>query len=231
MLLNLGAAGEFDIKSTTRPNNSAGEFLSHLIRSEAASVPGVKSSTLTGDYRESSFSSERSADNDIWPEIESLQDLFALNFCQPIFEAAIKAGILAGKFDGIAGFSASDFEGRQRDYLQCNWQGPVSRSINPSDDAKAARTRIQNGTSSPQRECQKLGADHLEILQEQAQHIAEAEALGLPDDVWQNNLGIEQIDRMTEPDTNAGPEEPPPAPTKKPATKNRITDFSILNSA
>lgn len=231
MLLNGGASGEFDIKSSNRPNNGAGEFLSHLIRSEAVSVPGIKSSTLTGDYRNSSFSSERSADNDIWPEIESLQDLFALNFCQPIYEAVIRAAVLAGKFDGISGFSTGDFAARSREFLQCNWQGPVSRSINPSDDAEAARKRIQNGTSSPQRECQKLGVDHLEILQEQAQHIEEAKGLGLPDDVWQQNLGIDQLDsNMAGTEPGAAPVETA-KPAKKAATQNRITDFSILNSA
>ncbi len=199
-------------------------------------MPGVKSSTLTGDYRNSSFSSERSADNDIWPEIESLQDLFALNFCQPIYEAVIKAAVLAGKFADVPSFSTTDFEARQREYLQCNWQGPVSRSINPSDDAEAARKRIQNGTSSPQRECQKLGVDHLEVLQEQAQHIEEAKGLGLPDDVWQQNLGIEQIDQ---PEPGAQP-----ATDKKPKPANRLSEaeqdalfhrtqagFTIRNSA
>lgn len=220
MMLNLGAAGEFDIKSSNRPNNGASEFLSHLIRSEAVSMPGVKSSTLTGDYRNSSFSSERSADNDIWPEIEELQDWFAAGFCQPIYEEVIKAAVIAGLFDAVPGFSSAEFANRQREYLAVHWQGPVARSINPKDDADAARVRIRNGTSSPQRECQKLGVDHLEILQEQAQHIKEAKALELPDDIWQQNLGIEQTDQSASATTQQ----------TTPAT-NHVRNFSFQNCA
>ena len=84
MFIDLGQSGELQMVNPQRPNSMAGEFIAHLLRTEAVSMPGIKSSTLTGDYRNSSFSSERSADNDTWPEIEEIQDWFAVGFCQPI---------------------------------------------------------------------------------------------------------------------------------------------------
>lgn len=203
MFLDLGTNGEFNIETSTRPNNAAGEFLSHLIRTEAVGVAGVKASTLTGDYRNSSFSSERSADNDVWPEIQELQDWFSTGFCQPIYEAVISAAVLAGLFDDVPGFTATDFQLRKRNYLNTHWQGPVALSINPKDDAEAARERNKNGTSSPQRECGKIGVDHEEILREQKEHMDKCKELGLPDDIWQQNLGIEQIDQPDQPDQAA----------------------------
>ena len=104
MFIDLGTTGELQMLNPNRPNSSAGEFISHLVRSEAASVPGIKSSTLTGDYRNSSFSSERSADNDTWPEIEELQNWFATGFCQPIYEECISAAVTAGLFEDTEGF-------------------------------------------------------------------------------------------------------------------------------
>jgi lambda family phage portal protein len=224
LLLNLGANGEFQVQGSERPNSNAGEFLSHLIRSEAVSMPGVKTSTLTGDYRNSSFSSERSADNDIWPEIEELQDWFSVGFCQPIYEEVIKAAVLAGHFDQVEGFSADDFNARQREYLAANWQGPVSRSINPKDDAAASALRVKNANSTPQIEAAMLGRDVDQILDGVQEFIEKCEARSLPEEFWKNALGIEP---MPEP---AGDGESEQQQDEK-AASNRLRNFSLQNSA
>jgi lambda family phage portal protein len=191
MFMDLGATGEIQLLNPARPNANAGEFISHLIRSEAVGVPGVKTSTLTGDYRQSSFSSERSADNDIWPEIEELQCWFSSGFCQPIYEECISAAVLAGRFSDVEGFTAADFTERKREFLEANWQGPVPRSINPNDDAQAASARVKGGTSSPQRENSQIGRDWREIAREVDEFIEHCQELGLPDQYWQNALGIQ----------------------------------------
>jgi lambda family phage portal protein len=196
MILDLGQTGEFDMANPTRPNSGGGEFISHLVRSEAVSVPGVKGSTLTNDYRQSSFSSERSADNDAWPEIEELQDWFSLSFAQRVYEECINAAVLAGLFDGVKEFSTADFIARRREYLKANWQGPVPRSINPRDDAEASRTRIKNINSSPQREAGQLGRDWRELLQEVDEFIEYAEELDLPEEIYMQALGVEPKDTM-----------------------------------
>ena len=194
MFLDLGQNGELQMVSPNRPNNGAGEFISHLVRSEAVSMPGVKSSTLTGDYRNSSFSSERSADNDIWPEIEEIQDWFSCGFCQSVYDEVITTAVAAGLFAEVKGFTVADFNDRKRDYLKTNWQGPVPRSINPVDDADASRQRVKNANSSPQREAAQIGRDWREILQEDAEFIEFAKQLDIPQDIWQQALGIEQRD-------------------------------------
>jgi lambda family phage portal protein len=194
MFLDLGQTGHIELLNPARPNASAEGFLSHLVRSEAVSVPGVKSSTLTGDYRNSSFSSERSADNDIWPEVEEIQDWFAGGFYQPIYEEVITTAVLAGAFDGVAGFNARDFAERRRDYLKTNWQGPVPRSINPKDDADASRGRVRNLQSTPQREAAKEGTDWRDNIDAAVEFIAYCKERGLPDDLWQQALGIDQSD-------------------------------------
>ncbi len=226
MLLNGGANGEFDIKSSDRPNSNADTFLSHLIRSEAVSVPGIKGSTLTSDYRNSSFSSERSADNDIWPEIESLQDWFSVGFCQPIYEAVIKAAVLAGKFKNVPQFSTADFDARQREYLNCNWQGPVSRSINPTDDAEAAMERVANGQSCPQIEANKDGREFDENIAHTAEAYEKCIAAGLPEEYALRVIGIAPKDM---PQPQAAPQDTGSSTDKKPA--NRIRNFVALNSA
>lgn len=179
MLLDLGMSGEIEGFNPARPSTSAEAWINHMIRSTATAVPGVKGSTLTGDYRNSSFSSERSADNDVWPEIEGIQDWFAWNFMQPVYQEIIRTAFLAGYFDGIV--TDAEFADNEKSFLAATWQGPVALSINPVDDANAAALRIKNGTSSPQIECAKLGRDWRAILRDVDEFTQHAAASGLPD--------------------------------------------------
>jgi lambda family phage portal protein len=192
MILDLGQNGEMQSFNPLRPNSEAPEFISHMVRTEAASVPGIKPSSLTGDYRGASFSSERAADNDAWPEIEGLQDWMAWTFCQPTFEELVDAAVEEGYFDAVPGFSVGDYAARRADYLRSEWRGPVARSINPKDDAAAASARMKALTSSPQREAALIGVSMQDILEEWEDLSEQLEARGLPaEQIIQQLLGVQ----------------------------------------
>lgn len=206
MMVNMGAGGELQGFDPGRPNAAIGEFIGHMMRKQAAAVPGVKGSTLTMDYRRSSFASEKSADNDIWPEIEDLQDWFAQNFCQPIYERLVTEAVASGWFDGVV--TAEEFSANREQLLKTRWQGPVARSINPTDDAEAAMTRVRNGTSTPQREAALLGRNWQELLIETKEYIDFATVLEIPQDVISQHLGIEQEDEAKDEADPDAPDEP-----------------------
>jgi lambda family phage portal protein len=245
MLLDVGRDGKFDLSNPSRPNSNAEAFLAHLVRGESVAMPGVKSSTLTGDYRQSSFSSERSADNDVWPEIEEIQDWFAQGFYQPIYEEFITAAVLNGRFDDVKGFSSADFNNRRREFLKNNWQGPVSRSINPSDDAEASRQRIRNGQSTPQIEAANIGREWRENIDAISEFIQYCEEREIPEDVIQQMLGIDEsnkqatdvIDpnadpnRPTEPVKRVKKPKPKPEPAKQGMSIERMLAMIPLNNA
>ncbi|NBW13682.1 MAG: phage portal protein [Caulobacteraceae bacterium] len=199
MFVNLGKDGALEGFSPNQPNMNAEAFIQHMLRGTAASFPGVKSSTVTGDYRNSSFSSERSADNDTWPEIEAVQDWFATSFCQPIYEAVIRAGILSGWFDGIV--TANDFNSSPGMYTKAKWQGPVCTSINPIDDVNAAGLRMKFGLSSLQAECAKLNVSWLDTLNDIAELYETADEKEIPQEVVNNILGVTSQDVIAQ--TNA----------------------------
>lgn len=188
MIVNTGKDGSFNLHSPNQPNMNPEAFISHMLRGIAAGAPGVKSSTVTGDYRNSSFSSEKAADNDTWPEIETLQEWFASGFCQPIWEAVISAAIEDGYFDGIV--SADEFKASPGRFTACKWQGPVSRSINPLDDADAAGRRMQLGISSLQLECAKVNVNWRDVLNDASEVYKAADELDLPQEVVNNIFGV-----------------------------------------
>lgn len=189
MIMDLGRDGEITGFNPNRPNTNADAWIQHMLRSTAAGQPGVKSSTLTGDYRNSSFSSERSADNDAWPEIEDLQDWFSSGFCQPIYEELVRLGVLVGWFDGV--ITPAEFLSAEQRFVATQWQGPVARSINPVDDASAAKLRVQNGTSSPQIEAANLGRNWRDLLGDVAEYLEYAAELQIPQDLVNQSLGIQ----------------------------------------
>lgn len=194
MVLNVGKDGKFELHSPNQPNMNPEAFVQHLQRGTASALPGTKASTVTGDYRNSSFSSERSADNDTWPEIQIVQEWFASHYCQPIWETVLRTAIMEGYFDGIV--SAEEFQDDPNRFCAANWQGPVALSINPKDDAAAASARISGGFSSLQMECAKVNTNWRDVLNDHAELYKVAAEKGIPPEVINNILGVDAQDQI-----------------------------------
>lgn len=203
MMINLGSDGKIEGFSPAQPTTNVEGFIQHMLRGVGASVPGIKSSTITGDYRNSSFSSERSADNDCWPEMEGVQDWFAAAFCQPLWEQIVTNAFLSGWFTGVV--DPDEFLNRRRELLDTHWQGPKPRSINPADDAKAAALRIACGQSSIQMECSAVNVDWRDVVRDNAEFVAEAEKQGLPEAWILASLGMAPAKAATASQTEGAP--------------------------
>jgi lambda family phage portal protein len=194
MVVNKGKDGSFELLSPNQPNMNPEAFVQHLQRGTAAALPGIKASTVTGDYRNSSFSSERSADNDCWPELSIVQDWFASSYCQPVWETVLRTAIMEGYFDGIV--SAEEFQAAPGRFCAANWQGPVALSINPKDDAAAASARISGGLSSLQMECAKINTNWRDVLNDVAELYSVAAEKGIPPEVINNIMGVDAQDQI-----------------------------------
>lgn len=196
LLINTGKDGSFQLMSPNQPNMNPEAFVQHLQRGTATAFPGIKSSTITGDYRNSSFSSERSADNDTWPELHDVQEWFAAGFCQPIYESVIRAAVLNGFFDGV--ITVDEFQSNPGGYCRAIWQGPIALSINPKDDAAAAKSRIQTGISSLQMECRKVNTNWRDVLNDAAEVYAVAAEKGIPEAFVNNLMGVDTADQIVQ---------------------------------
>lgn len=194
MIANVGKDGKFELSSPNQPNMNPEAFVQHLQRGTATAVPGIKASTITGDYRNSSFSSERSADNDAWPELKDVQEWFASSYCQPVWETILRSAMQEGYFDGVVSFE--EFQASPGRFSAANWQGPVALSINPKDDAAAASARISGGLSSLQMECAKINVNWRDVLNDVAELYAVAKEKGIPPEVINNIMGVDTQDQI-----------------------------------
>ena len=183
--------GELTMHSPSRGNSETNEFIDSYNRTIAGAFPGVKGSSITGDFRGSSFASEKSADNDVWPEAEAMQSMLYASFVQPVYEEFLSAAVVAGLFGDVPGFTELDFNTRRRELSQAQWSGPVPRSINPKDDVAAARMRIHMGLSSVQKEAAAIGTNMMENLQDAKELLDQADQLGLPEEFGKQALGIQ----------------------------------------
>lgn len=188
MMINLGQDGELKGFSPNQPTMNAEAFIKHMLRGVGSALPGVKPSTVTGDYKGATFSSERAADNDCWPEMESVQDWFTSSFCQPIFDELVIAAVVSGYFSDL--ITPEQFSARRDELLEAAWQGPVARSINPKDDIESAALRVKLGVSSPQIESAAMGRDWQQILRDIKDYTDTATELGVEESYISGVLGV-----------------------------------------
>lgn len=208
-----------------RPNTGTEGFVNHMLRGVATAMPGVKSSTLIGDYRESSFSSEKAADNDCWEETRWLQNFFAA-YCQIIWENLLEVAVMDGFFKGLSIQDLEEDEG----YKSAQWNGPVPKSINPKDDADAAGELITLSLSSVQDECAKLGVNWRDVLKKKADFQKAKSEYGIeePNAETYGLMGVAaQQAGGANPGANAGEDddqgnEPPPPKPKRGSPHNRL---------
>lgn len=200
MIVSLGSK---DVEGITPflPNRAAGNpdpLVGIFMRSVAAAVPGIKASSITGDYRASSYSSEKAADNDLWREVEQEQDWFYRLAYQAIWDRAMRAAIVEGLVTGVN----SPVDGRQTRYLDglmldVEWHGPYPKSIDPNKDAEASATLIANHLSTYEAEAAAIGMDAEQNLQANAAFVERIIEAGL-----------------TPPETLVAPEPPEPNDTE-----------------
>lgn len=184
-LIRLNANEELTGNAAGGPNVNVPDFASFMMRSVATGIPGIKTSTITGDYRQSSFSSERSAENDTWREVEQVQDWFANHFYQPVYDQVIDTAIMSGSVPMPADYLINEYN-----YCKANWSAPVRKDINPSNEVEADVSKVQNGLESFQSVVAARGKNWRDVLTGMAEVYEFAQQLNLPEELVDKLYGI-----------------------------------------
>ena len=188
MIVDLGEKGELQNYATQVQAGNPEAFVNHVLRGVSAGMPATKASTVIGDYRQASFSSEKSADNDIWSEVDQLQEWFAAGFMQVIYETVVRRALLEGYFGGS--ITSAEFLDNPRRFTRATWNGPKPKSINPEKDEQASTARMKNLKSSPVQECDRDGIELADVIAGWVETIEQAEAAGLPEEIVNTILGV-----------------------------------------
>jgi lambda family phage portal protein len=185
-MVQLRVGEEFQGFAPGRPNPAAEKFGTYTLRGIAAAFPGVKPSTVHGDYRGSSFASERSADNDAWRETDGTQAWIVETLLQPLWRECIEAGVLSGWFAeqmDARSFSPAYYDAHRSELDCASWTGPVAKAVNPLQDANAVATEIHTGVLPYPEAVAQAGGDFEENLQAIEETWKAIDALDVPPSV------------------------------------------------
>jgi lambda family phage portal protein len=200
-LWRLNPDEEADAFNPARPNSDAEAFLSLATRMCAVGMRGLKTSSLTGDYRNSSFSSEKSNEAELHFEIKAMQNFVVDNFCKPIFAKFVETAILSRAYDQFPDVEVPDWKdltpAKQQQLFASTWQGPGSYSLDPVKEAQASQLEIAAGTSSMIKECQKAGVNFLSVLDDTQRIIEECDSRGLPEEYKLRMIGGKEAPAAT----------------------------------
>jgi lambda family phage portal protein len=92
-----------------------------------------------------SYSAARAALLDAWRFFRGRRDWMAMNFCQPVYEAWLEEAISIGRLSAPGFFADPAI---RRAWCAATWIGDGPGSIDPEKEVKAAKLRIELGTST-----------------------------------------------------------------------------------
>jgi lambda family phage portal protein len=191
----LKPGNELQFHTPTRPNTALAQFMSYMLREFASGCGyGVRYSSLSGDYSQASYSSERAAtldDRDGW---KALQQWHIRAFRELVHRMWLQQAVFAQAIDGIPAaqymVDPEKFEAAQFKARGWSWIDPTSEVEAYKEAEKAGyltKTRIIAMTAD--------NADIEDVFRERRQELDQAEALDLEFD--------------TDPEVFAPPEQAP----------------------
>lgn len=177
------APGEgVQVVDAKRPNSNFGGFTDAMAK-YIGSALNIPAELLFMQFN-ASYSASRGALLEAWEFFSLNRTWFAADFCQPVYEMwladAVARGIVEapGFFDGDLARAA---------WSQCDWTGPAPGQLNPNVEVSAARSRIEAGLSTGEREALALnGTSYEENLRQLAQEKQLRQDLGLEESEGSN---------------------------------------------
>lgn len=198
------------------PTTPGGQYEPYSRRQsiEVAAGADLDYATVTRDYSEANYGSQRQAAIERSQVTDPLQQLMIDLVLRPIRNEWIAWEILNGRLDA-PGYLSGDEESERR-YHAHIWQPPPKPWIDPANEAAAAKLLIEQRLATRADILQEQGKDWRQIMDQidDEQEYAEALGIGLPDAPPERG-GLE---------TKASPREPRPrgaAPSPIPQEEER----------
>jgi lambda family phage portal protein len=166
-MVQLAAGESIDIANPNRPNRVFGDFVRSVLQVTAVGL-NLPFELLIKHFT-TSYSASRAALLEAWKFFRVLREWFAMEFCQPIYEAVLWEAWLRG-FLPLAGF---DNPLLRQAYCYASWIGPAPGQLSPLDEANAAEVRLKTGLSSLARETTEITGEDWEDVHAQRRREVE----------------------------------------------------------
>jgi lambda family phage portal protein len=138
-----------------------------------ASATGVPVSSVSQNYAEANYSSERASKLDSWLGVARNRTLFTGHAATLVYSAVIEEAVAEGWIEMDP--SWPPFQENRAAYTACAWTGPGMGWIDPQKEAAAYKTLLDLRVTSRTRIAAERGEDIIEILDELQTEQQEAE--------------------------------------------------------
>lgn len=167
---------EIKMNSAPRQTTAFPHFQAAFLQTLAAAL-GLSYELLSSDWSKTNYSSARAALNEVWRFIRRLRSEFVEQFVEPIYYAFLEEAFDRGFVAAPAG--APSFDECPAAYMRARWIGPGRGIVDPLKEANAATVRLENLTSTWERECAEQGEDFEDVFEQIAIETAMLAKFGL----------------------------------------------------
>lgn len=164
-----------DVKAIDRSNaqDSFQDFVNAFVKFTGAAL-GLPYEVLLKNFQ-ASYSASKAALIQAEEEFRSRRNAFIVDFCQPVFEMFLSEAVALGRIQAPGFF---DDPLKHYCWSRCDFRTETSHLLDPVKEINAAKTRIELGLSTHEREASVLvGTDFFESVEElmiENQLLAEA---------------------------------------------------------
>ena len=172
------AGDKINFPTAARPNREAGNFAKLSLRYLSAAT-GLNPSTISRDYADTNYSSERAAMLESHKTISTERIFFGQGVATPALACVIEEAVDRELLNLPS--SAPSFWDAPAAYLRGEWIGPGRGWVDPMKEAQASRQRVEGHLSTLEKEHAEQGGDWEENLEQTAREQARKRELGITD--------------------------------------------------
>ena len=162
-MIALNQGEDATVVNPARPNAQFGAFMDS-VETEIGAATDIPVELLRLKFT-SSYTAARAALLEFWKRARIERSRFAADFNSPIAQAILEEGLLKGRIEARRYF---DDPGVRDAWLAAQWNGQSMGQMNPTDEVRAAKLRVDGGFSTHAKESIEIsGMDFDDVIQEQ----------------------------------------------------------------
>jgi len=171
-IINLFPGESLETFTPNRPNSAYSDFVESILR-EICVTTGLSYEVIMKDFSKCNYSSARASLQESWEKIHSIRAWFVQAWVKEVYSLFIEEIANRGLIQ------APDFYEKKEAYLKFAVHGPTKGVLDPGKEAKAATERLNNGTSTYQKECAMNGDNWEDVFlqQKKEQEITEEKGI------------------------------------------------------